>query len=923
VLVGRAEALARLDWVVSGARSGRGGALLLSGEPGAGKTALLEAVATMATDATHPMTVLRCHGAEDERELPYAGLHALLRRADSTIATLLPAQRAALDQALGRAEGGRPAALTVAAATLSVIDAIATEGPLLVLVDDLQWLDSESREALAFMARRVGDSAVAVVMASRSDGPALGAVEVLAVPDLDGDAALELLARDGVAVAVAQRLTESVGGNPLALLEIAAHLDDSQRSGAAPLPDPLPRTGAGAAFARSIASVAPDARHAAGIAAVAGSVSPQTLVDALERAGSHWADLEAAEATGLFHLSAGQVVWRHPLAQSAARDALTPPQRRAAHSAVADALGDADGDPATVAWHRVDASTGPDADVATAVADVAATASDRGAHRAAGRAYEAAARLSPTGERAATYVGRAGLEAWLGDDAANAQRLLAEALPGVTDPDLRWELAWTAGQVSGALGSPRDTYDAFAVARAVARAQGRADREVQALASSFNSCLDLGEPPLVDSLVESIVGIADADDPVQAFRSHAVQGFAFLAADETGPGREHLDVALGLVEDHDLLDTVPLLLQPTVQAVMWSGQTGRLRPQIERTVARFKADGDTRLLIAAVRGLAWCDYAGAQWDSSALLADEALELARLGARATDVCDGLTQVAALEGVRGHTEDAVRHAREAQALSRSLASSYRINDALWCEVLAQISAMDLGGLAEPADAMAAHLLSQSTLAVQPEYFDAPLALALLERPEQARVLRDRLLEGLGADLRPESRVGLQLCDAHLEADSPGLAEATMRLAESLVDDEYVFGRGRLRLAAGAMTRRLGQRVEARALLRAAEVDFSRLGATPWLTRTQDELRSSGATLRSSAEADAALTAAEARVARAAASGLSTKEIAAALFLSPKTVEFHLGRIFRKLGVRTRAELVRVVLEGPYAPAGRTTD
>ena len=164
---------------------------------------------------------------------------------------------------------------------------------------------------------------------------------------------------------------------------------------------------------------------------------------------------------------------------------------------------------------------------------------------------------------------------------------------------------------------------------------------------------------------------------------------------------------------------------------------------------------------------------------------------------------------------------------------------------------------------------------------------------------------------------------LARAHLGPDSTELAAEAAELAELLVDDEYVFGRARLRLVAGAMTRRLGQRVEARALLRSAEADFAHLGATPWLVRSQDELRSSGATLRNAAEPEAALTAAEARVARAAASGLSNKEIAAALFLSPKTVEFHLGRIFRKLGVRTRVELVRVVLEGPYAPAGRTTD
>ena len=477
--------------------------------------------------------------------------------------------------------------------------------------------------------------------------------------------------------------------------------------------------------------------------------------------------------------------------------------------------------------------------------------------------------------------------------------------------------------MAGATGSPTDTRAAYAAAVAEARAQGRSDREVQALASSFNSTLHLDDPGLVGLLVDDLVAATDPDDPAQAARCHAVQGFAALIADETTSGRDHLEQAMTLIEDHELLVREPDLLQHSVQAVMWSGQPQRMRPAIEATIARLKAAGDTRTLTATARGLAWCDYAGAAWDSAALLADEGLDLARIAGRPGDLCDSLVQVAALEGVRGHTADSVRHAQEAQALARALEDDSREVEALWAEVLAGLSAHDLAGLTVPTDALAARLTAMAHPAKQPEYFDAPLALAVLGRGEDAARLLQVMHDDIGEDVRPESTVGEVLGRAHLGPDSTELAAEAAGLAELLVDDEYVFGRARLRLVAGAMTRRLGQRVEARALLRGAEADFAHLGATPWLVRSQDELRSSGATLRSAAEPEAALTAAEARVARAAASGMSNKEIAAVLFLSPKTVEFHLGRIFRKLGVRTRTELVRLVLDGPYAPAGRTTD
>lgn len=910
--MGREEALARIAWVVSGARAGRGGGLLLSGEPGSGKTALLDAAAA----AAEGMTVLRCAGTQGERELPYAGVHALLRPLGRQREQLLSTQRDALDRALGLRGGVAPASLLVGAAVLSVLDLVAGDAPVLVVVDDLQWVDAESREAIGFAARRLADDPVGVLLAARPATVDLVGVDRYEVPLLQPAQATELLAQHGVVRSVAARVSELLGGNPLALVELAAALDADQRSGAAPLPDPLPSTSPGAAYDSAFAALSGPVRLAVGTAAIAGHVPARVLADALHRVGADHDSLVQGESTGLVRSTAQGVTWRHPLARSSAAAGLSPADRRRVHAAVAAALDD--GSPAMV-WHRVDAATGPDEELAIALDSVARTAASRGAHLAAAQAFETAARVGTDPRAAPGRLGAAALAAWSGDDPATTARLIEEALPALQDRDLRWQLCWTAAQLAHATAAPQQAWEAFLRAVDEARAAGRGDLEVQALAGAFNPALHLDDRDRLSRLAGQIALAADPADPVQLARSHAVQGFTALNADRTEEGRRHLELALAIVEDADLLRTHPDLLQMTVQAAMWSGKPTRLRAMIDETVNRLRAAGDTRMLPATVRGLAWCDFSVAAWDAAAVRAEDALDLARIAARATDVADSLILVATLEGARGHTADAVAHAREARQVAQSLDSPWRTADALWCEVLAQLSVGDLGALRGPTDALVALLSPGQVAAAQPEYLDAPLALAQLGRRSEAAELLSLLEDRYGQDARPETRAGVQLVRCALGPDSQPLAESAALLAAELAGREYVFPRARLLLAAGAMQRRLGHRVDARTLLRAAEADFAELRASPWLARTQQELRSSGATLRGRAAPDDALTAAEVRVARAAADGLTNKEIAATLFLSGKTVEFHLGRIYRKLGVRSRAELVRAGLASQWgAPA-----
>lgn len=907
MLVGRDDLLNRIDWLVASGRAGAGAALLLRGDPGSGKTALLRAAVAAARESL--ADIVTVSGVEDERELPYAGLHALLRALAADEVDLVPAHRAALDRALGRDDAGSPAPLVVATAALAVLDARSSRTPLLVAVDDLHWVDAETRDVLGFVCRRIGDNAVAIVMGSRPP-MTLAGVETVEVGDLDAAAARELLQREGATDQVARQLVEAVGGNPLALLEILRTLSPAERDGSQHLRAELPLTTAGEAYAALLRGASAEARRAGGIAAVAGDIPPRQLHTVLEREGVPWTGLVGVESLGLVELTDSGIRWRHPLARAAARDALPAEARRAAHRATAEVLAADDGDPATTAWHFVRAASGPDVELAGRIASVADTAAARGAHSAAADAYEAGARLDPDRIRAAGALARSGLERWYAAEAERSRALLTSAAPDLVDDDLSWEVAMTLAQVVGALDSPSAAHASHLAAVDVARAQQRPDRLVHALANAFNSSTHVGQEA-TDRVVTDIVAAADPRDAVQVVRRDAVQGFADLAVDQAESGRRHLDDAISRIEADGLLDQAPDLLQMTVQAIMWSGQTQRLRPEIARVIAQMTSSGDLRLLPATVRGLAWCDYAAGQWSSAAELADEALDLARIGNRAVDVCDSLSQVATIEGVRGHVEVALDLAEEARTIAAQLGSVGRRADACWADCLALIGVGDTGRLGEAAPRFAEAVRAVGPGLMQPEYFDAPIALVIAGRRTEGSELHAELLTGLGDDQRPEMRVGSMLCRLHLVDDDAELATAALALADGLVgENDYAFGRARLRLAVGAMTRRLGQRTQARRILRAAEQEFEALGAAPWIERTRDELRSSGATLRSAAQPHAGLTASEARVCRAAATGMSTKEIAASLFLSPKTVEFHLGRIFRKLGVRSRAELVSAV-------------
>jgi hypothetical protein len=370
-VVGRSSELAHADRLVEAARAGTAGVLAIEGEAGIGKTTVLRATAARADGFMR----LWAHGVESEAALGHASLLELLMPVRDRLAEVPAAQAQALGAALGWGPTAAPGdPYLVAAGTLSMLAAVADEMPLLVLVDDLQWIDTESAAALLFAARRMHHDRVAFVLSARPDTMSreFSGVDVMSLSGLSRPDAGQLLG-DHLASSVVAQLTARVDGNPLALLEVAARLTPGQRRGTASLPDPLPvGRKLEAVYEPALASLSPSARHAVLLLSAARDETVDQVAAALRRHGidAH-AALDEAEQHGIVLRDGDTLRFRHPLLRSTTWRLATPQQRRDAHRALADAA--RTGDAITRTWHLAQAVSGPDDDLADDLVAVRST----------------------------------------------------------------------------------------------------------------------------------------------------------------------------------------------------------------------------------------------------------------------------------------------------------------------------------------------------------------------------------------------------------------------------------------------------------------------------------------------------------------------------------------------------------------------
>ena len=887
------------------AAAGTARCLVFEGDPGIGKTALLE----YAEAAAGGFCVLRATGIESDAGLGFAGLLEVTRPVIGLLPAVAAPQAAALRGALGLGAPVEASRFLVAAGLLSLLAAAAERSPVLVLVDDLQWVDQASAQALLFAARRLRADKVGVIMTARSGEPLPVRIDGLprtTVAGLDQEAARALLAdrAPDVGGSVADELHAATGGNPLALVEVVRTLTPSQRAGRDVLPEPLPSIAAvEAAYARRVAALRPKTRRALLVLAASGDAVLGSLGPALARQQCTAADLRPAADAGLVTIERGQLSWRHPLVRSTVYYSAPAADRAAAHRAVADGL--PEGEPGW-AWHRAAAAEGPDEQIAAALDTVAADASRRAGFAAAARAAEQAAALSVSPQDAARRRLTAADAAWLAGDAGRAEQLLDTALASAGQDDVRGRVLHLRGHTEYAAGHVQRAADLLAAA-AVLLEHDDPGAAADALAHAALACWWNADPDGMSTAAGQLRALAAAHPHLGS----PADFFAGLAAMFTGHNREGAALIQRALAAEPPTGPGASDGPRSVQRLAglgWLGRFGEGHDLGVRRIRALRAQGALGMLPRLLRMTASQDLDDDRWPDAAAEASEALELCDELGQPGHRAEVLGILATVAAYRGEATACRAHADAALAAAERHGQHWARLIALRARGLLALGQGDLVAAVSQFEQVVAVPLARGlrgpTVISLPDLVEA---LVRLGRSEDAAIRAaefERRVTNV-PDLRVPALVAR--CRALVgTGPDPGMAYRDALIQHQGDPDSFVVAR--TQLLYGEWLRRQGQRRSARAELDAALEAFEKYGAAPWAERARGELRASGAVLRSRPQAGLQLTEAELRVALLAADGLTDREICTQLYLSPKTVEFHLGRVYRKLGVRGRTELAR---------------
>ncbi|WP_433281623.1 ATP-binding protein [Pseudonocardia xinjiangensis] len=893
-----------LDRLLQAVRSGESRALVMHGEPGVGKTALLEYVVERA-----PGRVVRAAGVQSEIELAFAGLHQLCAPLLDGLARLPDHQRHALGTALGLRGGPPPDRFLVGLAVLDLLAEEARERPLVCVVDDAHWLDRASAQALAFVARRLVAESVGIVFAIQAtDGctalTGLAELVVDGLPDDDARALLRSVLRGPVDERVLGRIVAETRGIPLALIELPRGLAPAELAGGfgptagAALPMQIEDS-----FRRQLMALEADARRLLLIAAAEPLGEPVLVWRAAERLGVGVDAAVPAVAAGLLEIGAG-VRFRHPLERSAVYRAASPQERRSVHRALAEATCP-ETDPDRRAWHAAQATVEPEEQVAVDLERSAGRAQARGGPAAAAAFLQRAAELTPDptrrGERALSAA-QAAHQAGMPDAALrllsiadagpadNLQRAYADLLRARIAFDVNRGRAAVSSLLEAArkLGSldvrlARETYlDALSAAiLAGPLVTGGSVREV---AEAARAAPPAAQPPsaadlLLDALATRYTAGYAASTPMlrralDAFRSNRL-------------GQE---------------DELRWLWQAHIVAVnLWDDEA--LEMLVSRHVQLARDTGALTTLPLALNSRITVHVLMGEMAAAAALIQE-LEAVTEVTDSSAVPYGALLLAAWRG---------REAEAAQVIETTLAEVVRRGEGIGLTVTVRAKALLLNSLGRYQDALTAAQQSNAHLAelglsawgVLVELIEAAIRSGM---PAHAADALTRLAEttpARGSDWASgiEAR-----CRAVLSAgaDAESLYRAAIdRLGRTRIRGELARGH----LLYGEWLRRERRRVDARQQLRSAHEMFSAMGMEAFAQRAARELQATGERVRKRAvETGGELTAQEAQIVRLVREGLSNPEIAARLFLSPRTIEWHLSKIFGKLNITSRMQLFR---------------
>ena len=868
-----------------------GGAILLRGDPGIGKSALLADAAAVA--AERGARVLRGSGARAEREMPFAALHQLLR--------------SLLDRAHGELRAALAARPTDArermAAALGLLDLLAGEAPLTLLVDDAHLLDDASAEALAFAARRLGEGPVAMLLAARGGGPpSLAALASLRLAGLDAEAARAVVAdrAPDIAGTVRDAIVAASQGTPLALVELPATLTPGQRAGREPLPEPLP---VGPAVAAAFLQDAPDDRRLLVLAALHDTGELPSLRAAAERLGlDHVHGLNALEEAGLVRIAEGRARIVQPLLRAAVRWDATARQRSDVHLALAEVLEDEH----RRAWHRAQAAEGPNEAIAADLERTAPDAARALGHATAAAMLERAAGLTADGEGRARRLVAAAERHWLAGRTERVGLLLAQAdaLPG--DPEGRAAAALLRGSAQLDAGAPAEAYEVL-VAGARQAASGDPMLALDMLTRAAEASWMSGRMEWIADVGGLAAQVAAGDGDEETFMVALLRGVGQLLRDEGDDDAAVLREALVLAGSlerprHQLLACL---------LAVWLGDVRAGLAAIRTAVAQLRASGGLAELSFALQQLGAFECWEGRLESAATAAQEAVALATENRQDTIRAHALAVLARIEATQGHRDSARAHALESLEASVARGLALPAAAALWA-----LGRMELC-TGRPEDALS-HLLSVAApqdgavvpvpaLLVAPDLVEAAVRSG---RPEMAEPSLRRF-EDWQRRTGSAWATGVLHRMRALRSDADE-AETHFLAALEDADQQPMIEVARTRLHYAELLRRARRKLDAREQLRSALTVLESVGAEPWAERARAELRATGEGAARQLDGGALdeLTPQEREIALLVTGGATNREVAAQLFLSVRTVEYHLHKIYTKLGVASRVALTRAL-------------
>ena len=908
VLAGRTTECARLDELLTEAQLGHSAVLVLRGEPGVGKSALLE----YAVQRAEGWRVLRALGAEWEMELPFAGLHQLCAGLLNGRERLPAPQRDAVATAFGLSSGAPPDRFLVGLAVLGLLSDAAHARPLVCVVDDVQWLDRSSAQVLAFVARRVAAEAVVILFAEREpSGPdQLGGLPELRLGGLPDAAARELIASVITAPLdepVLARLLAETRGNPLALLELPRGLSPAAPAGGfglrgnGSLPDRIE-----ASFQQRAQQLPAATQRLLLLAAADPTGEPALLVRAAASLGIPIDELAPAEADGLLDVGL-QVAFRHPLLRSAIYRRAQAEERRAVHRALATAT-DAARDPDRRAWHRAHATVGPDEDVALELEQSAGRARARGGLSAAGAFLERAAALTADrGHRARRALVAAANKQRAGEP-QSAEALLAIAGTGPLDALDRAMLKRLHGQVLLDLRRAAEALPHLgeAARRLESIDPGLArDTHLEAVRAAIYAGR-LG-PGVLDAARAARAAPPRPDGPHPG--DLLLDGLAVRFTDGYAASAPALRRALIATRDEERAEwegvrapwIVPLALARRVAPDVFADDTWHELAAPGVQLAR--ESGALAMLSLALNNLAQLRCLEGDLAGAAAVLEEADAIAA----ATGIEPVVFGSLSLAGLRGIEAEAliVFEAAETAAIARG--DGVVLTQAEYARAVLYNGLGHFEGAVGPAATASAQDELWSSVWSLPELVEAATRCG---RADVANAAMERLTERTRA-AGTELALGIEARSRALVSEG-ALAERLYREAiDRLERTRAALDLARAHLLHGEWLRRDGRRLDARDALRRARDMFTSMGAEAFTMRAGRELLATGETAPTrAAEPRQALTAQEKQVAQLARDGLSNAEIGAQLFISPRTVEYHLHKVFTKLGIRGREHLDRVL-------------